>query len=271
MTLFNFLGGLGMGAGAAYLFDPDLGRRRRSLIRDQMIGLRNRADDACGKASRDLQNRVEGTFSELNSLFSGDHAPDYVVRERVRAKLGRFVSHPHAIEVDVDRGNVTLRGPILSTEVERFVNTVYAVAGVQKVTNRLDVHEQADISGLQGGKPRAGQRLDWMQESWAPGTRLLVGGAGAALMLNCLARRNPMSLLLGTAGFLMSVRAMTNIDTGTLLGCHAGTSLRQQSQPQRTSAQAPRGTERFETQEIAGMPAGIHEVPAEPRTPITGM
>jgi hypothetical protein len=271
MTLFNFLGGLGIGAGVAYLLDPDLGRRRQSLLRDQLISMRHRAEDAYGKTSRDLTNRIEGTFAELNSLFSGNSAPDYIVKERVRAKLGRFVSHPHAIEVSVENGCVTLRGPILSTEVQRFVNAISTIPGVQKVDNWLDVHEEADISALQGGIPRAGQRVDFMQENWAPATRVLVGSAGAALMFNCLARRNPMSMLLGTAGFLMSVRASTNVEIATLFGTGAAmTRPQMQMQSQQRSPQ-PRRSEHLEMQEVAGMPEGVHEIPAEPRTPFAGI
>jgi hypothetical protein len=271
MTLFNFLGGLGLGAGAAYFLDPDLGRRRRSLIRDQMVSLQHRAEDAYGKASRDLQHRVEGTFAEVNSLFTTDNAPDHVVRERVRAKLGRFVSHPHAVEVDVDDGRVTLRGPILSTEVERFVNAAYGVPGVQHVVNQLEVHEQPDISALQGGKQRAGQKMDLMQENWAPATRLLIGGFGGGLMLNCLGRRDPIALLLGTAGFFMSVRALTNTSLGRLLSCAPGASMQQQMQLRRRSGPSPHQTERFDTQEAAGMPAGVHETSSETRMPYTGI
>jgi hypothetical protein len=260
MTLFNFFGGLGLGAGIAYWLDPDLGRRRRSLLRDRAFSLRQRADDAYRKTSRDLQNRAEGTLAELSGLLQGDDAPDHVVHDRVRAKLGRFVSHPHAIGVTANQGQVTLSGPILSTEVAPLIRAIYSLRGVQSVVNHLDVHEGADISALQGGKPRAGQRIDLMQESWAPGTRLLVGGAGAALMLNCLARRSPGAMLLGTAGFVMSVRALTNVDAQRMMAGSRATHRRRG-----VSARGSHLGERLDLQEAAGMPAGIHEIPNEPQ------
>ena len=48
-------------------------------------------------------------------------AGDDVLVERVRAQLGRLVSHPHAIDVEAVNGRVTLRGPILQAEVNRLL------------------------------------------------------------------------------------------------------------------------------------------------------
>jgi hypothetical protein len=52
--------------------------------------------------------------------------------ERVRAKLGRVVSHPYAIAVTADNCVVTLSGPILEAEVPRLLQTVEGVRGSVK-------------------------------------------------------------------------------------------------------------------------------------------
>ena len=37
----------GVSAGIMYLFDPDLGKRRRSLLRDKLIHFRNKIAQSC--------------------------------------------------------------------------------------------------------------------------------------------------------------------------------------------------------------------------------
>lgn len=258
MTLMSFLRGLGLGAFAAYLFDPDLGRRRRSILSQKASSACRQAEDAWGKISRDMQHRLEGTVAEFNTLFSSDDASDRVVSERARSKIGRFVAHPRAVEVDVDRGRATLSGPILASEAQGLLHAVSAVRGVNSVVNHLTVHTSADISALQGGRKRHGQRADLLQENWAPATRAVMAGAGLGLMLNCAARRTPLALVLGTAGFFMCSRAVTNAQLGEMLHWQAGA----QRSPRTTQRQSQRaqGSERLETQEAAGMPEGVREV-----------
>jgi hypothetical protein len=71
-----FLGGLGLGAGLMYIFDPDRGGRRRATARDAAHQLANAFDDAVGKTSRDLRNRAQGLVAELDSIFRCEDADD---------------------------------------------------------------------------------------------------------------------------------------------------------------------------------------------------
>jgi hypothetical protein len=136
---------------------------------------------------------------------------DEVLAERVRAKLGRRVSHPHSIDVDARDGCITLSGLIVAREVKDLLSAVSSISGVRAVDNRLDAHESSEhVSALQGGRKRPGDRLDVFQERWAPATRLSVGAIGGALMAVCAIRRSPMTTLLGTLGFGLFVRGATN-------------------------------------------------------------
>ena len=63
------LGGLGLGAGLMYFFDPQMGRRRRALVRDQAVRLGNDAADALRDRTRDLGNRAYGLACEARSGF----------------------------------------------------------------------------------------------------------------------------------------------------------------------------------------------------------
>src|SRR5438105_6119672 len=113
-TTLTLIGGVGLGMGMMYLLDPDRGNRRRAMIRDTAARTVHQTGDAIGTTSRDLSNRTRGMVSEIASLFRGDETSDEVLTSRVRSKLGRLVSHPHAIEVRVRDGHVTLSGPVLT-------------------------------------------------------------------------------------------------------------------------------------------------------------
>jgi hypothetical protein len=66
MGRFNsFINGALVGAGALYFFDPQLGRRRRALLEDQLRRFSRQATDGLDAALRDLNNRAQGTVAEL--------------------------------------------------------------------------------------------------------------------------------------------------------------------------------------------------------------
>ncbi len=137
----NLVGGALLGAGLMYLLDPDRGRRRRAMLRDQMVHLVNRTPDAAETAVRDLYHRAQGLAAEAGSRLRSDTADEVVVEARVRAELGRLVSHPGAIQVAAQDGRVTLGGPVLAHEVDPLLKGVQSVPGVQAVVNSLEVHE----------------------------------------------------------------------------------------------------------------------------------
>src|SRR5512138_2725488 len=89
----------GVGAGLMYLFDPDRGKRRRALLRDKAEHATRIAADAARKTRRDVRNHLLGAVAEFESLLRSEEATDRVLEQRVRSKMGRVVSHPHAIKV----------------------------------------------------------------------------------------------------------------------------------------------------------------------------
>jgi uncharacterized membrane protein len=213
------LGGVGVGAGLMYLFDPVRGRRRRALVRDQLVHARHLFSRALGITSRDLSHRAYGVLAEGNHLFQHEEVSNEVLEARVRAKIGRSVSHPHAISVAVNGGRVRLSGPVLADEVNRMLSGVSSVRGVKGVEDLLTIHTQAEgMPSLQGGRPRTGDRFALLQSNWSPTARLLTGLAGSALMANCLSRRDPLSAALGTVGFGLLMRGVTNRDMKSLIG-----------------------------------------------------
>jgi hypothetical protein len=123
-TRFNLFGMLGLGALLMYIFDPQVGRRRRAVARDKMNRFTHKTLDAIDVTSRDLKNRVVGLAAETKSLIFAKEVSDEVLAGRVRSKLGGLVSHPSSIDVKIENGKVILSGPILAGEVHRLINYI---------------------------------------------------------------------------------------------------------------------------------------------------
>jgi BON domain-containing protein len=135
--------GLGLGIGLMYFLDPQRGRRRRALVRDKLVHSSRVSTDALGAAGVDLGHRVTGLVARARSVLTRKPVDDSVLVERVRAKLGRTVSHPHAISVVSTDGVVRLHGPVLQSEIQRLIRTITRVRGVHRVINQLDAHSSA--------------------------------------------------------------------------------------------------------------------------------
>jgi uncharacterized membrane protein len=217
--------GAGVGAGLMYLYDPQLGRRRRALTRDKFIHLTHRINDAIDVTSRDLTNRALGVWAEMRSCLTSEGVSDEVLAERVRSKLGGLISHPSAVEVNAEQGHVTLSGPVLRDEANGLLKGVASVRGVREVNDRLALHDEpGEVSALQGQPARklSGQQWDVMQRHWSPTTRLLIGAAGGAMATYGAGRRDALGGAIGFAGMSMLMRAITNIELKRVLGVGAG-------------------------------------------------
>jgi uncharacterized membrane protein len=157
-----------------------------------------------GKAARDAANRMRGMAERARQPFD-DGADDEILVARVRARLGRVVSHPHPLEVTANDGVVILRGPILAGEADPALRDAARVRGVRDVVDHLDRHVSAEhFPALQGGaRPRRSAQ-------WTPAVRgpALVGGALLALW--GMVRRGLFAKLAGIAGWALALRAGAN-------------------------------------------------------------
>src|SRR5438067_4493768 len=208
--------GITLGAAGAFLLDPQHGRRRRALLRDKMDRGMHETREFADAATLDLRQRARGLAARAKSLRGGQ-APDDVLVERVRAKLGRYSSHPGAITVTALNGRVVLTGDILAEEQERLFDAVRSVRGVEHVDNQLSAYQSAEgVSSLQGGSAPDLERPELLQESWTPGVRLIGGGAGALLLLYALSRGGLTAVGALAAGAALLGRAGTNQPLGGL-------------------------------------------------------
>jgi tRNA nucleotidyltransferase/poly(A) polymerase len=146
MTL---LAGVGIGAALMYILDPARGKRRRALARDKARSAINTAERELKERGEDLRNRARGAAAELRNA-GDDHPSDEQLVARVRSELGHSVEHARAIEVTAEQGRVTLRGPVLSSELSEVLATARKVRGVEAVENQLEVHSRpGSVTALQ--------------------------------------------------------------------------------------------------------------------------
>jgi hypothetical protein len=149
--LFTLIGAMGLGAGLAYILDPQQGGARRAWVRDKMNrGLRH-SGRFMDKRVRDLRNRAQGRVAELRAASSERQIDDNVLVERVRAQLGHVLSHPGSIDIIAQDGVVTVRGPVLEGEAEKIRERLSETRGVREFRIEVATHPSAEgVPGLQG-------------------------------------------------------------------------------------------------------------------------
>jgi uncharacterized membrane protein len=225
MRALTFFRGLASGAALMYWFDPAAGRRRRARARHKLAHLTRQAAHDAGVLVRDLTHRVHGVACSLQALGGAHDVSGEVLEERVRARLGRLCSHPHAIEVHCRPDGVVLRGPVLAAERSRIVRGVRRVPGVSAVIDEMEPHEEPGrIPALQGGRPRTGRgargplasalTLGLGDRTWTPTARAVVGTAGVGLILRGLRGGGLWGLLEGAAGLALLARTASTRGVG---------------------------------------------------------
>jgi hypothetical protein len=195
----KIVAGAACGAAAMYILDPDRGRRRRAILRDKTRSSLGIAVNRGRMSARDIGHRLHGIAAVLLRLIRpGAARDDLVLIERVRAKIGRVVAHPHALHVGARKGRVVLSGPILASESDRLLKAVRSVWGVTDIEDHLLAYERPDsIPSLQGGEERGANR-GRRKASWTAAQRASAIACGGALAGYAL-RQNPFAALaLGT-------------------------------------------------------------------------
>ncbi len=62
------VGAFGLGALAMYIFDPQQGRRRRAMARDQLVHAQRRIGDSATSTYHELRNRAYGIYAQTRSM-----------------------------------------------------------------------------------------------------------------------------------------------------------------------------------------------------------
>jgi len=66
--IVRVLGAFAIGALAVYFFDPVSGKRRRALLRDQMVHARHEIGEYAEGTAKDLRNRAQGLVADARGM-----------------------------------------------------------------------------------------------------------------------------------------------------------------------------------------------------------
>jgi hypothetical protein len=203
---------VGVGAALMYVFDPSRGHKRRMVLRDKAVKAAHSSTDTVRRTSQDLRNRASGVYSATRSKLRPSEVGDEKLIERVRSKMGREVSNPHAVQVTANQGNLTLAGAILADEVDALVRCVRQVPGVQSVENNLEVHDRSENHPSLQGR-RKNEESD--RSAWST-ARILTSAVGGGLMLYGLKSGSKAGKATAGIGMGLLTRGLTNREFGRL-------------------------------------------------------
>lgn len=135
--------GAALGAGAAYLADPERGRSRRDQLTDQLAARSRELAEEATTQAKIAADRAKGSVIESAKDVLPEDVPDdpKLLEQRIRSHAlgGRDDVGDVVVRVD-GPGQVALKGTVPSTESEReLLAEVAAVEGVVDVRSELAV------------------------------------------------------------------------------------------------------------------------------------
>jgi len=131
--------GLGLGALAAYLLDPNAGARRRAVFGDQARSAARSSGRRGLKALRHTRNQLEGALANATAFFTpAGPASDRKLLDRIRSRLGHVAHHLEKLELDVHRGDVLIRGKLVEREIQPLLQAIASTRGVRTVTDNIE-------------------------------------------------------------------------------------------------------------------------------------
>jgi hypothetical protein len=130
-----------LGAGIAYLFDPQSGRGRRAKLIDRTGRLLRDARRLAGRKTRFAAGRLRGLTAPLHHDEEPRTTDDGTVLQRIRSEALRDVGVSTSdVDVTVADGVATLRGEVASASlVDDLVDRVRLVPGVRDVETMIRV------------------------------------------------------------------------------------------------------------------------------------
>jgi gas vesicle protein len=132
-----------VGAIAAYLFDPQMGRARRTQTRDRMAGEARRLARSSARRGRWLASTASGIGERVQHATGEPKVPvdDVALVNRVKSELFRGPEiDKGAIAVNVERDVLFLRGTAPTPElIDEIGHRASGIAGVARVVNLLHV------------------------------------------------------------------------------------------------------------------------------------
>ena len=132
-----------IGVGAAYFFDPRLGRRRRNVARGRGAKVDRQLTRTAGKKARFSAGRARGVYARGRQIVvrPAVETVDAVVEQRIRSEALRDVGIPASdIELAIEDGVVTPTGSVPGDKpASDLLARVQKVPGVEDVAAMLYV------------------------------------------------------------------------------------------------------------------------------------
>jgi osmotically-inducible protein OsmY len=130
-----------VGAGIAYLFDPQSGRRRRAALRDRSFALVRKSFRRLRRAGRHAEAEAYGLAQKAQHLQEEPKPmpDDVTLAQKVETMIFRDPNVPKGqINVNAEKGTVVLRGEVDTPELIRDLEErTRKVQGVEDVENLL--------------------------------------------------------------------------------------------------------------------------------------
>ena len=141
--LFWLLVGAGIGAGAAYLADPETGKTRRTQLSDQAAARAREVSAEVQHKAKETADRARGETIETVKGALPDDVPDdpRVLEQRIKSQVFGHRDDVQDVVLRIDApGTVALKGTVPTPDSERDLLTQVAeVDGVIDVRSELTV------------------------------------------------------------------------------------------------------------------------------------
>jgi osmotically-inducible protein OsmY len=132
-----FVASAAAGASVAYFLDPSQGRSRRARTRDQLGARSRRAVRQVERKVRYERGRARGAWHHVHP---GEPRPvdDHILADRVRSEVLGRAGATSSVNVDVNRGVVSLRGELPDDQsMIDLRDQVASLPGVEGVVTHL--------------------------------------------------------------------------------------------------------------------------------------
>jgi osmotically-inducible protein OsmY len=139
-----------IGAGAAYLFDPGHGKRRRHVLRDRSRRIVRVVGKKGSSKARFTSGRIRGAVAVSRRLVTPTDVAvdDVTIVQRIRSDAFRHAGvSAQDVELRVEEGVASLRGSVDSPEhADALVQRVAKTPGVEDVAAMLRISADADAA-----------------------------------------------------------------------------------------------------------------------------
>jgi osmotically-inducible protein OsmY len=138
-TVFTFALGAAAGAAAAHFLDPDSGRKRRNVMREQAVAKAGSAASAVQTQAQQAAGAAKGAAHAVTPSGTRlEDADDVTLARKVETEIFRPHDAPKGtVSVDVQAGVAYLRGEAPQEWIDRFGAGARQVDGIKGVKNLL--------------------------------------------------------------------------------------------------------------------------------------